>query len=79
MLVELAWCWLKYQPQSQLTRWFRSRFSGHGSRSGKIGIVALAGKLAIALWRVWMPPVWQEDFLTAVSERGILSVVCQAS
>jgi hypothetical protein len=29
--------------------------------------------------RVWMPPVWQEDFLTAVRERGILSVVCQAS
>ncbi len=28
MLVELAWCWLKYQPQSQLTRWYRSRFSG---------------------------------------------------
>lgn len=51
MLVELAWCWLKYQPKSQLTRWFRARFSGHGSRSGKVGIVALARKLAIAFWR----------------------------
>ncbi|MUZ75376.1 IS110 family transposase [Agrobacterium vitis] len=51
MLIELAWCWLKYQPQSQLTRWYRSRFSGHGSRSGKVGIVALARKLAIAFWR----------------------------
>jgi hypothetical protein len=29
--------------------------------------------------RVWMPPVWQEEFLTAVCEQGILSVVCQAS
>jgi len=51
MLIELAWCWLKYQPQSQLTLWYRSRFSGHGSRSGKVGIVALARKLAIAFWR----------------------------
>lgn len=51
MLVELAWCWLKYQPQSHLTLWYRSRFSGHGSRSGKVGIVALARKLAIAFWR----------------------------
>ncbi|GLR61926.1 IS110 family transposase [Rhizobium indigoferae] len=51
MLIELAWCWLKYQPQSQLTRWYRSRFSGHGSRSGKVGIVALARKLATAFWR----------------------------
>ncbi|QTK82710.1 Transposase [Agrobacterium tumefaciens] len=47
MLVELAWCWLKYQPQSELTRWYRARFSGHGSRSGKVGIVALARKLAV--------------------------------
>jgi len=51
MLVELAWCWLKYQPQSHLTQWYRSRFSGRGSRSGKVGIVALARKLAIAFWR----------------------------
>ncbi|MFS2042372.1 MULTISPECIES: IS110 family transposase [Rhizobium/Agrobacterium group] len=51
MLIELAWCWLKYQPQSQLARWYRSRFSGQGSRSGKVGVVALARKLAIAFWR----------------------------
>lgn len=51
MLVEFAWCWLKYQPQNQLARWYRSRFSGHGSRSGKVGIIALARKLAIAFWR----------------------------
>lgn len=51
MRVELAWCWLKYQPRSHLSQWYRSRFSGHGRRSGKVGIVALARKLAIAFWR----------------------------
>ena len=49
--VELAWLWLRYQPQSSLSAWFRQRF-GHGSpRQRRIGIVALARKLAIALWR----------------------------
>lgn len=69
MLIELAWCWLKYQPQSQLTRWYRSRFSGHGSRSGKVGIVALARKLAIAFWR------FIEDGV--VPEGATLSVVAK--
>ena len=50
MLVELAWCWLRYQSQSRLARWYRERFSDRGARSGKVGIVALARKLAIALW-----------------------------
>lgn len=51
MLVELAWCWLRYQPQSQLSLWYRERFSANAGRSRKIGVVALARKLAIALWR----------------------------
>lgn len=50
-LVELAWFWLRYQPQSQLSRWWRERFAGKGMRGRKIGIVALARKLSIALWR----------------------------
>ena len=50
-MVELAWCWLRYQPQSQLTQWYRQRFAQKPGRSGKVGIVALARKLAIALWR----------------------------
>jgi transposase len=51
MLVELAWCWLRYQPQSQLARWYRSRFAEKAGRSRKVGVIALARKLAIALWR----------------------------
>ncbi len=51
MLVELAWLWLRYQPDSALTQWFKARFAGGGKRLRRIGIVALARRLAIALWR----------------------------
>jgi len=51
LLVELAWCWLRYQPESELTRWFNARFAGGGKRMRRIGIVAVARRLAIALWR----------------------------
>jgi transposase len=51
MAIEIAWGWLRFQPQSALTKWYERRF-GHGSkRLRKIGIVALARKLLIALWR----------------------------
>lgn len=50
LLVELGWCWVQYQPESALTRWFYQRF-GEGPRLRRIGIVALARKLLIALWR----------------------------
>jgi transposase len=50
-LVELAWSWLRYQPASDLTRWWRTRFGGQGMRGRKVGIVAMARRLAIALWR----------------------------
>jgi transposase len=50
-MVELAWSWLRYQPSSQLSRWFNQRFAGTGKRLRRIGIVALARRLAIALWR----------------------------
>ena len=51
LLIELAWQWLRYQPQSALAKWFSARFSGGGSRTRRIGIVALARKLLVALWR----------------------------
>ena len=51
MAIEIAWGWLRYQPESELTKWYEKKF-GHGSkRIRKIGIVALARKLMIALWR----------------------------
>jgi transposase len=51
LLVELAWSWLHYQPESELSQWFTRRFAGGGKRLRRIGIVALARRLAIALWR----------------------------
>lgn len=50
LMVELAWSWLRYQPNSDLSKWFHERFD-KGKRLRKIGIVALARKLLIALWR----------------------------
>jgi len=49
--VDLAWDWLRYQPQSALARWYQRRFGSGGPRMRKIGIVAVARKLLIALWR----------------------------
>ncbi|NVI09651.1 IS110 family transposase [Paraburkholderia youngii] len=51
LMVELAWSWLRLQPGSQLSHWFNERFAGAGKRLRRIGIVALARRLAIALWR----------------------------
>src|SRR5690242_21298684 len=50
ILVQLAWGWVHWQPASALTRWYLARF-GTGKRARKVGIVALARKLLIALWR----------------------------
>jgi transposase len=49
--IELAWCWLRWQPDSALAQWFHRRFGPAGGRSRRIGIVAVARKLVIALWR----------------------------
>jgi len=51
LALQLAWNWLRYQPNSALTQWFRRRFEAAGGRARRIGIVALARKLVIALWR----------------------------
>ena len=51
LLVELAWGWLRLQPDSELTQWFNRRFAAGGKRMRRVGIVALARRLAIALWR----------------------------
>ena len=48
--IQLAWNWVRWQPASALTVWYREQF-GKGKRSRRIGIVAVARKLVIALWR----------------------------
>ena len=50
-MVQLAWLWLRYQPESALAAWFRTRVGTLQGRSRRIAIVAMARKLLIALWR----------------------------
>jgi transposase len=49
--VELAWLWLRHQPDSTLSHWFRTRTANASSRIRRIAIVALSRKLIVALWR----------------------------
>jgi transposase len=51
MLVELAWGWLRWQPGSALSLWYQRRFACNGKRARKVGVVALARRLLLALWR----------------------------
>ncbi len=50
-MIEVAWLWLRHQPQSALARWFHQRLSGAGKGKRKTTIVALARKLLVALWK----------------------------
>ena len=60
MTTELAWSWIRYQPESALSCWFRERFGSGGKRLRRIGIVAVARKLLIALWRFLNTGVFPE-------------------
>ena len=51
LLIEMAWFWIRYQPESELARWFAKRTAGGSKRGRRIAIVAVARRLAIALWR----------------------------
>lgn len=61
LMVELAWSWLRYQWDSRLSLWFRERFR-QGKRVQRIGIVALARKLLVSLWRYLEQGVVGEGF-----------------
>ena len=49
--IQIAWGWLRFQPQSKLSKWYHERYANGGSRMRRIGIVAVARKLMIDLWR----------------------------
>ncbi len=51
MAIEIAWAWRRFQPDSALSQWYERRFGAGSARLRKLGIVALARKLLIALWR----------------------------
>jgi transposase len=50
-MIQLAWLWLRYQPESALARWFHERVARSGGRGRKTAIVALARKLLVAFWK----------------------------
>ena len=51
VMVELAWGWLRHQPDSALTQWFERKFAGGSKKVRKIGIVAVARRLLVSLWQ----------------------------
>jgi transposase len=57
-MIQLSWLWLRHQPQSALTQWFKERVKRNGGRLRKTTIVALARKLLVALW-IAQPDVWK--------------------
>ena len=60
LIVELAWLWLLWQPQSALSAWYQRRFGPGNKRMRKVGIVAVARKLLVALWRYLARGEWPE-------------------
>ena len=50
-MIESAWLWMRYQPNSKITKWFNERYGKGSKRMRRVGIVAVARKLLIALWR----------------------------
>lgn len=51
LVIELAWGWLRHQPDSELSQWYQRRFGSGGGRMRRIGIVALARRLLVDLWK----------------------------
>ena len=67
--IEQAWAWLRFQPESELAQWYQERFGKGSKRLRKIGIVALARKLLIALWRYVETGLLPEGAVIASSVR----------
>jgi transposase len=68
--VELAWLWLRHQPDSALSRWFNDYVRGRDGRARKVAIVALARKLMVALWRFLETGLVPEGAVVRPAARG---------
>jgi transposase len=69
LMTEAAWLWLEHQPEQALSRWFKARFGQAGGVVRRIGIIALARKLAVLFWRMATTGVFPED---VVLKRGVV-------
>jgi len=78
MAVEIAWCWLHYQPGSALSQWYQKRFAQGNSRQRRIGIVALARKLLVGLWRFLETGELPAGAETVPWKKGLLPKASQA-
>jgi transposase len=72
-LVQLAWRWVRFQTDSQISRWFVARTAGAGPRQRRIAIVAVARRLIVALWR------YAESGLVPEGARLKLAATAEAS
>lgn len=66
-MIEMAWLWLRHQPDSTLSKWFNERVRGEKGRVRRIAIVALARKLLVALWRYVTDGVMPEGAVLKVA------------
>jgi transposase len=73
LLIEIAWGWLRFQPNSRLSRWYNERFGKGGTRMRRIGIVALARRLVIDLWRYLESGIVPEGALLKASTNNSIS------
>lgn len=64
LLTEISWLWIRYQKQSPITQWYEKKYAGGGKRLRRIGIVAVARKLLIELWKFVTTGVLPEGALT---------------
>ena len=69
-MIQLAWLWLRHQPTSELSLWFRERVKRNGGRGKKTAIVALARKLLVALWKFSSSGVVIEGAMMKLPERS---------
>jgi transposase len=67
LMTQLAWLWLRYQPGSALSQWFRQKVQNQGPRMRRIAVVGLARKLLVALWRYVTHGVVPEGAVMTVS------------
>jgi transposase len=70
--IQIAWMWLLHQPDSALAKWYEARFAHGGQRARKIGIVAVARRLMIDLWRYVEAGVIPEGAQLKVAEPASL-------
>lgn len=79
MMIQVAWLWLRHQPESELTLWYADRVQANGGRIRRVMIVALARKLLIALWQFSSAGVVPKGRCSKLLEQTSYTSSCRAS